>query len=131
MKIRLLASLALALVVPGALHAQGETKPAATAIDPVGKYTVSAVVQGQAADFDMVVEKKEDGSYTGTLTNPGFGTSIITSLKVEGRVMKIVLATPQGVDAVAELTLAEDNTLDGTWSMQGDGGKMTGKTNTD
>lgn len=127
MKIRTLAVLALALVLPAALRAQGEAKPAGPAIDPVGKYSVSAVVQGQAADFEMVVEKKDDGSYTGTLSNPNFGTSIITSLKVEGRIMKIVLATPQGVDAVAELTLNTDNTVDGSWSMQGDGGRMTGK----
>ncbi len=127
MKIRTLAVLALALVLPAALRAQGEVKPAGPAIDPVGKYSVSAVVQGQAADFEMVVEKKDDGSFTGTLSNPNFGTSIITSLKVEGRIMKIVLATPQGVDAVAELTLNTDNTIDGSWSMQGDGGRMTGK----
>ena len=92
----------------------------------MGRYAVSTVVQGQAADFEMIVEKKEDGSYGGTLSNPDFGTSIISSLKVEGRTMKIVLATPQGVEALAELTLREDNTIDGTWSMQGDGGKMTG-----
>jgi hypothetical protein len=129
MKIRLLAALAFALVLPVVAHAQGEAKPAAPAIDPVGKYSVQAVVQGQAADFEMIVEKKEDGTYGGTLSNPNFGQSIIASLKVEGRTMKIVLATPQGVEAMAEITLAPDGTLDGSWSMQGDGGKMTGKKN--
>jgi hypothetical protein len=126
MRTRLFAALALALLLPAVSRAQGETKPAAPAVDPVGKYAVSTVVQGQAADFEMIVEKKEDGSYGGTLSNPDFGTSIISSLKVEGRTMKLVLATPQGVEALAELTLREDNTIDGTWSMQGDGGKMTG-----
>jgi hypothetical protein len=124
MKIRLLAALAVALVLPAAVRAQGEAKPA---LDPVGKYAVQAVVQGQAADFDMVIEKKEDGTYTGTLSNPNFGTSVVSSLKIEGRTLKIVLATPQGVEAVCEVTVAEDGTLDGSWSMQGDGGKMTGK----
>jgi hypothetical protein len=123
----MLAALALVLVLPAALHAQGEAKPAAPAIDPVGKYAVQAVVQGQAADFDLVIEKKDDGTYGGTLTNPNYGQSVIASLKIDGRTLKIVLATPQGVEAVAELTLAADNTLDGSWSMQGDGGKMTGK----
>ncbi len=127
MRIRLLAALALVLVLPAALRAQGEAKPAAPAVDPVGKYAVQAVVQGQAADFDLVIEKKDDGTYGGTLTNPNYGQSVIASLKIEGRTLKIVLATPQGVEAVAELTLAADNTLDGSWSMQGDGGKMTGK----
>lgn len=125
MKIRLLAALALALVLPAAARAQGDPKPAA--VDPVGKYSVQAVVQGQAADFDMVIEKKDDGTYTGTLSNPNFGTSVVSSLKVEGRTLKLVLATPQGVEAVAEVTVAEDGALDGSWSMQGDGGKMTGK----
>jgi hypothetical protein len=125
MRIRLLAALALAVVIPAAARAQGETKPAA--LDPVGKYAVQAVVQGQAADFEMVIEKKDDGSYTGTLANPNFGTSVISSLKIEGRTMKMVLATPQGIEAVAECTVAEDGTFDGSWSMQGDGGKMTGK----
>jgi len=127
MRIRLLAALALVVALPAAVRAQGEVKPVAPAIDPVGKYSVQAVVQGQAADFDLVIEKKEDGSYGGTLTNPNYGQSIIASLKIDGRTLKIVLATPQGVEAVAELTLAADNTLDGSWSMQGDGGKMTGK----
>lgn len=126
MRIRLFAALALALVLPAASRAQSETTPAAPAVDPVGRYTVSTVVQGQAADFEMIIEKKEDGSYGGTLSNPEFGTSIISSLRVEGRTMKIVLATPQGVEALAEITLMADNTLDGSWSMQGDGGKMTG-----
>jgi hypothetical protein len=125
MRTRLFAALALALVLPAAARAQGETKPAA--IDPVGKYAVQAVVQGQAADFEMVIEKKEDGSYTGSLSNPDFGQTLISSLKIEGRTMKMVLTTSQGVEAVAEVTLAEDGTLDGSWSMQGDGGKMTGK----
>lgn len=127
MKIRLLAALAFAVIVPSAARAQGEAKAAAPAIDPVGHYTVSTVVQGQAADFEMTVEKKDDGSIGGTISNPGFGTSIISSLTVEGRTLKLVLATPQGVEAVMELTVAADNTVDGNWSMQGDGGKVTGK----
>lgn len=127
MKIRMLAAFALALLLPAVARAQGETKPAAPAIDPVGKYAVSTVVQGQSADFELVIEKKDDGTYTGTLANPNFGTSTIAQLKVEGRTMKMIIATPQGVEAQAELTLAADNTVEGSWSMQGDGGKMTGK----
>ncbi len=127
MKIRLLAALALALVMPAIARAQSEAKPAAPALDPVGKYSVQAVVQGQAADFDMVIEKKEDGTYTGSLSNANFGSSTIVSLKIEGRTVKMILATPQGTEAVAECTVAEDGTLDGQWSMQGDGGKLTGK----
>lgn len=125
MKIRLLA--ALAFLLPVVAVAQEEVKPAAPAIDPVGKYAVQAVVQGQAMDFEMVIEKKEDGTYGGKLSNPNIGESLIASLKVEGRTMKMVLSTPQGTEAVAEMTMAEDGTLDGSWSMQGDGGKMTGK----
>lgn len=127
MKIRLLAALALAVLLPAAAGAQEEVKPATPAIDPVGKYTVQAVVQGQAMDFEMVIEKKEDGTYGGKLVNPNLGETYIASLKVEGRTMKMVLSTPQGTEAVAEVTMAEDGTLDGSWSMQGDGGKMTGK----
>lgn len=127
MKIRLLAALALAILLPAAAGAQEEAKPAAPAIDPVGKYVVQAVVQGQATDFEMVIEKKEDGTYGGKLVNPNLGETYIASLKVEGRTMKVVLSTPQGTEAVAEVTMAEDGTLDGSWSMQGDGGKMTGK----
>jgi hypothetical protein len=129
MKIRLFAALALALVLPVALRAQDEVKPATPAVDPVGRYAVSVVVQGQPADFDVVIEKKEDGSYGGTISNPNYGTSVITSLSVEGRAVKMVLATPQGVSANIEFTLAEDNTVDGSWAMEGDGGKVTGKKN--
>ncbi len=129
MRIRLLAALALAVVLPAAVRAQDAAKPAAPAVDPVGKYTVQAVVQGSPADFEMVVQKKDDGSYGGTLSNPNFGTSVIIALKIEGRTVKIVLSTPQGVEATAEVTIAEDGTLDGSWAMQGDGGKMTGRKN--
>ena len=125
MKLRLLAAGLLALVLPAALGAQDTASPAP--LDPVGKYAVQTVVQGQAADFEMVVEKKDDGSYTGTLSNPNYGTSVIVSLKIEGRTMKVVLSTPQGTEATAEVTVAEDGTLDGSWAMQGDWGKMTGK----
>lgn len=127
MKIRLLAALALTMMLPAAAGAQEEAKPSASAIDPVGKYVVQAVVQGQAMDFEMVIEKKEDGTYGGKLVNPNLGETYIASLKAEGRTMKMVLSTPQGTEAVAEVTMAEDGTLDGSWSMQGDGGKMTGK----
>ena len=127
MKIRLLAALAFAALLPAGARAQDAAKPAA--LDPVGKYSVQAVVQGQAADFELAIEKKEDGTFGGTLSNPNYGQSIIASLKIEGRTMKMVLATPQGVEAVADLTVAADGTIDGTWSMQGDGGKMTGKKN--
>lgn len=127
MKIRLLAALAVAVMLPSVAGAQEQAKPATAAIDPVGKYVVQAVVQGQAMDFDMVIEKKEDGTYGGKLVNPNLGETFIASLKVEGRTMKMVLSTPQGTEAVAEVTMAEDGTLDGSWSMQGDGGKMTGK----
>ena len=127
MNIRLFAALALAVVLPAALRAQGEVKPAALAVDPVGKYAASVVVQGQPADFELVIEKKEDGSLGGTMSNPNYGTSVISSLKVEGRTVKMVIATPQGVAANIEFTLLEDNTVDGAWSMEGDGGKVTGK----
>lgn len=126
MKIRLLAVLALAVALPSAVRAQDTANPA-TPLDPVGKYAVQAVVQGQPADFEMVVEKKDDGAYTGTLSNPNFGTSVIVSLKVEGRTVRLVLSTPQGTEATAEVVVAADGTLDGSWAMQGDGGKMTGK----
>ena len=127
MNIRLFAALALTVVLPAALRAQGEVKPAALAGDPVGKYAASVVVQGQPADFELVIEKKEDGSLGGTMSNPNYGTSVISSLKVEGRTVKMVIATPQGVAANIEFTLLEDNTVDGSWSMEGDGGKVTGK----
>ncbi|MEK6612435.1 MAG: hypothetical protein AABZ29_06610 [Gemmatimonadota bacterium] len=127
MNIRLFAALALTVVLPAALRAQGEVKPAALAVDPVGKYAASVVVQGQPADFELVIEKKEDGSLGGTMSNPNYGTSVISSLKVEGRTVKMVIATPQGVAANIEFTLLEDNTVDGSWSMEGDGGKVTGK----
>lgn len=127
MRTRLLSLLAFALTLPVAARAQSDAKPAAPAIDPVGKYAVQAVVQGQASDFDLIIEKKNDGSYTGSLNNVNFGSSTITSLKVEGRTIKMVLATPQGTEAVAECTVAPDGTVDGQWSMSGDGGKLTGK----
>ncbi len=127
MRIRLFSALALAILLPAAAGAQEAAKAPAPAIDPVGKYIVQAVVQGQAMDFEMVIEKKEDGTYGGKLVNPNLGETYIASLKVDGRTMKMVLSTPQGTEAVAEVTMAEDGTLDGSWSMQGDGGKMTGK----
>src|SRR3972149_2519854 len=45
MKIRLLAALALALVLPAPTGAQEEVKAAVPTMDPVGKYAVQAVVQ--------------------------------------------------------------------------------------
>lgn len=127
MKNRLLTALALALVLPAAARAQSETKPAAAEIDPVGKYTVSTVVQGRDEDFEIVVVKREDGSYGGAMSNPNFGEMAIASLKVEGRTMRLVTATPDGAEVLIEMTLNADNTVEGSWSMQGDGGKVTGK----
>jgi hypothetical protein len=109
-------------------------KPAAPAaaadttkdIDPVGTYTVYLTAQGQAMTTTTRIEKKEDGTYTGTVNGDGIPPLPVNSVTVTGNKVKLSISAPDGSTAIIEMWVKGDD-ITGQWSMAGDGSNLTGK----
>ncbi len=97
-----------------------------TTFTPNGNYTLELAVGGQAMTMSLTVEKKSDGSFTGLFKHAEIGEIPSTSFKVDGRKMVMEIVTPGGAGTVT-LTVSKENTVDGAWSMEGDGSKIAGK----
>lgn len=97
-----------------------------TTFTPSGNYTLELAVGGQAMTMTFTVEKKPDGTLAGVFKQAEMGEFPTTSFKVEGRKMVVEVVTPGG-PATVTLTVSKDNTVDGAWSMESDGSKVSGK----
>lgn len=97
-----------------------------TTFTPTGNYTLELAVGGQAMTMTFTVEKKPDGTLAGVFKQAELGEIPTTSFKVEGRKMVMEVVTPGGPGTVM-LSVSKDNTVDGAWSMEGDGSKVSGK----
>jgi hypothetical protein len=109
----------------------GATPPFARAVQdttftPSGSYTLDLAVGGQAMTMALTVEKKSDGSFAGLFKHAELGEFATTSFKVDGRKMVMEIVTPGGAGSVM-LTVSKENTVEGAWSMEGDGSKVSGK----
>jgi hypothetical protein len=91
-----------------------------------GSYSLNVAVGGQAMAMTFVAEKKADGTLTGVFRHAEMGEFTTTSFKVEGRKLAISIETPGGT-AMILMAVQPDNTVEGEWSMAGDGSKISGK----
>jgi len=103
------------------------SRPVAGEFNPVGTYNLEITAQGNAMTVQAVVEKKEDGTFGGTLTGDAFPPLTIKSVAVADRNVKLTVIAPDGGDALVDITVDENNDVAGQWSMTGDGSKVTGK----
>ncbi len=91
-----------------------------------GSYTLELAVGGQTVSMTFTVEKKPDGSFVGLFKHPEIGEFPTTSFRVDGRKLSMDIVTPGGPAAVT-LTVNNESAVEGEWSMQGDGSKISGK----
>lgn len=141
MTLRLLvlaAAATVAGVAPRAARAQAgpdkpPTPPAVTTvtdttkdIDPVGTYTVYLTAQGNAMTTTTRIEKKEDGTYTGTVNGDGIPPLPVTSVTVTKNKVRLTITAPDGGEAVIEMFVKGED-ITGQWWMANDGSTLTGK----
>ena len=107
---------------PAATTATDTTKD----IDPVGTYTVYLTAQGNAMTTTTRIEKKEDGTYTGTVNGDGIPPLPVTSVTVTKNKVRLTITAPDGGEAVIEMIVKGDD-ITGQWWMANDGSTITGK----
>ena len=95
-------------------------------IDPVGTYTVYLTAQGNAMTTTTRIDKKADGTYTGSVNGDGIPPLPVTSVTVTGNKVKLTISAPDGSEAIIEMWVKGDD-ITGRWSMANDGSNLTGK----
>lgn len=100
--------------------------PAPAAVNPVGRWTVALMAQGQAFDFVMELRHISGDDYTGQVTSQAFPPMGINSAKRSGNAMVIKLTAPTGDEATFNVVF-EGDVLSGEWSMPGDGSRVSGR----
>jgi hypothetical protein len=100
--------------------------PAEMAANPVGRWSVSLVAQGQMFDFVMDLAAAGNGTYTGTVTSQAFPTMPVSGATLTGNRLQFTVVAPTGDNATFDLVIEGDN-LSGDWAMPGDGSKVSGR----
>ena len=95
-------------------------------IDPVGTYTVYLTAQGNAMTTTTRIDKKADGTYTGTVNGDGLPPLPVNSVTVTGNHVKLSISAPDGSEAIIDMTIKGDD-ISGQWSMANDGSSISGK----
>lgn len=107
---------------PAAPAAKDSTKD----VDPVGTYTVYLTAQGNAMTTTTRIDKKADGTYTGTVNGDGIPPLPVNSVTVTGNHVKLSVTAPDGSEAIIEMIVKGDD-ITGSWSMANDGSAISGK----
>jgi hypothetical protein len=139
MRIRTLAVLAGAVLLSTACRTTSTTSttlsgtpvltqvPApAPAVDPVGRWSLALVAQGQNLGLTMEVERISGNDFKGTISSDMFPPMAFTNATLDGNRMVITAPSPTGDMATLDLRFNGD-LIDGEWSMPGDGSKVSGK----
>jgi hypothetical protein len=95
-------------------------------IDPVGTYTVYLTAQGNAMTTTTRIDKKADGTFTGTVNGDGIPPLPVNSVTVTGNRVKLSVTAPDGSEAIIDMTIKGDD-ISGQWSMANDGSTISGK----
>jgi hypothetical protein len=95
-------------------------------VDPVGTYTLYMSAQGNSMTTTTRIEKKSDGTYSGTVTADGIPPLPVTWVTVAGKSVKFGVTAPDGSEAIIDMVVTGED-ITGSWSMAGDGSKLTGK----
>ena len=98
------------------------TRPAA--LNPVGAYEFATELNGSPMKGSLTIGGSP-GAYTGKLTSDVMPELPITSVSVDGQMVKLLADTPNGTVTI-NLTFTGD-TFAGNWELGGQGGNLTGK----
>lgn len=98
----------------------------ATAFDPVGNFSFSVDIGGNAAAGTITIVKGDDGKLGGTISSDQ-GSLSISNVVVESRKMVLSATLPNGPDIVFVLNFeANNNDYTGTLDVQGMSGALAG-----
>jgi hypothetical protein len=95
-------------------------------VDPVGTYTTYITAGGNSMTTTTRIDKKADGTYTGTVTADGIPVLPVNTVTVTGNKIHLSITGPDGGEAIIDMVLVGDD-ITGSWSMAGDGSRLTGK----
>ena len=95
-------------------------------IDATGTYTVYLTAQGNAMTTTTRIDKKPDGTYTGTVNGDGIPPLPVNSVTVTGNRVKLSVTAPDGTEAIIDMIVKGED-ITGSWSMANDGSAITGK----
>ena len=96
----------------------------APALDPVGSYEFSTMVDGQSVAGTMHVEGAP-GAYKGRIVTSVFPEIPITAASTEGNVVILKGSLPDG-DLNIRMTM-EGSNFKGTWALGADSGEISGR----
>jgi hypothetical protein len=98
-----------------------------TTFDAKGPYELYIDIQGNVLPLALELWMEED-KWLGTMTAQQMGTTNLTSIKIEGRILKLELPAPGGQGSVAmELEVKTDNVVVGSLMVQGNAIPIGGK----
>ncbi|HSJ25693.1 MAG TPA: hypothetical protein VK929_13545 [Longimicrobiales bacterium] len=100
-----------------AQQAEPAPQPAQQAFDPSGTYDFTTDVQGTAVRGIMVIRRGDQG-YTGSLTTDVTGELPFNRILFEGRRGELRAATPQG-DMVMRIEFLDEDRFQGGWEVAG------------
>lgn len=100
------------------------TTIAPATLNPVGSYTFTTELNGQAVTGTMSI-RSENNALTGTISAHGQGEFPISNVKVENQTLTMSFDTPNGT-GTARLEFV-GNDFAGAWELAGQSGPMTGK----
>ena len=112
---------------PAPVATTAPTQPAQSttaAVDPVGSYEFSTVVDGQTVTGTVHIEGAPL-SYRGRIVTAMFPEMPITSVNVQANVVNVV-ASMGGGDVLIRMVMDGMN-FKGTWAVESDSGEITGR----
>ena len=118
-------SLALAAACASGGSPAAESAPEPGPPDPTGTYTLNTYVQDTPVNGRMRITG-EAGEYSGAIYTDFTGELPFTSLEVDGSRLLITAATPDGPVDI-RITLEDDATYTGTWSLGAMSGTVQGR----
>lgn len=96
--------------------------------EPVGEYQLTTFISelGMSVSANLEIISDEDQYAARVRSDLDPEGSVTSDVRVNGREIRIGVATPDG-DLSIVLSIADDDSLEGSWSTQGTVGSFTGR----
>lgn len=99
--------------------------PATAAFNPVGEYNFSVDMQGNIINGTMALTRASDGRLGGQMSS-NQGTLVFRSVSMDGRRMTAKGLLDNGPELTFVLNFVTDDDFNGTFSVQGTNGNISG-----
>ncbi len=96
--------------------------------NPIGEYQLTTFISefGMSVSANLEIIADEDQYAARLRSDLDPEGSITTNVSVKGREIEIVVGTPDG-DVSISLSIADDDSVEGSWGTMGAGGSFTGR----